>query len=283
MSILSQNAYGKAGVRLTRITRHEHGHDLKEMTIAIELQGDFADTYLTGDNAKVVATDTMKNTVYALARNHPVDTVESFGLHLAEHFLRSYEQVASVRVHLEEDAWNRVVVDGQPHPTTFVGGGQEKRTATVTWRREDDSAKVISGLRDLLVLKTTDSAFAGFPRDQFTTLPETDDRILATVVAAEWVHGGVEESWTGSFDGVRTAMLKVFAEHFSDSVQQTLRLMGEAALAASPGIREITLKLPNAHRLLVNLAPMGLDNPNEIFVPTDEPYGLITGTLQRGT
>jgi len=279
MSQLVHNSYGKSRVRLTRVVRREEQHDLKEVTVAIELQGDFADTYLQGDNAKVVATDTMKNTVYALARNHPLDTVEDFSITLADHFLERYQQVSRVRVDLEEDSWQRLEVDGEPYPATFVGGSKEKRTVRVVQSKE--SREVWSGLKDLLVMKTTDSSFTGFPRDSFTILPETEDRILATSITAEWIHKDGAVDWNDDFQKVREAMLRVFAQHFSLSVQQTLYLMGEAALKASPLIEEITIKLPNAHRLLVNLEPMGMDNPNEIFVPTDQPYGLITGTLRR--
>lgn len=279
MSKLIKNSYGKSRVRLTRVQRTGSEHTLKELTVAISLEGDFEETYLLGDNNKVVATDTMKNTVYALARHHPVDSVESFGLHLAEHFLTSYEQVESATITIEEDAWSRIEIDGHDHPTAFVGGSREKRTARITGHRE--GRRVMSGLKDLLVLKTTNSGFSGFPRDQFTTLPETDDRILATSVAAEWCHAPGQHDWNPSFDRIRSAMLKVFAEHHSLSVQQTLHLMGEAALEACPHMEEISFQLPNAHRLLVNLEPMGMDNPNEIFVPTDEPYGLICGTIRR--
>ena len=281
MPILKHNSYGKSGVRLTRVTRTETGHYLTEMTVAIQLEGDFVASYTDGDNGLVVATDTMKNTVYALARSHPVDSGESFGSHLAEHFLKSYPQVSSVRVAIEEDQWQRMLVEGEPHPTTFIGGSREKRTAKVFWKRGEARPEIKSGLKDCLVLKTTDSAFSGFPRDRFTTLPETEDRIMATSIEAEWGYGDDWPDWTPAFLSVREAMLNIFARHFSRSVQETLQLMGEAALEACPEMTEISLQLPNSHRLLINLEPMGLDNPNEIFVPTNEPYGLITGILRR--
>lgn len=277
---LIQNSYGKSGVRLTRIIRGKEKHELKEVTVAIDLQGDFAETYLTGDNSKVVATDTMKNTVYALARQHSLESVEEFGLHLADHFIQSYPQVAKAEVRLVEDSWNRIQLDGKGHPNTFVGGSNEKRTTTIVSQR-DSTSEVRSGLKDLLVLKTTDSAFVGFPRDRYTTLPEVDDRILATVVTAEWLYQESGCDWNACFHAIRESMLRIFAEHHSLSVQQTLHLMGGGALEACASVSEISLQLPNAHRLLVNLEPMGMDNPNEVFVPTDEPYGLITGTLRR--
>lgn len=279
MSNLIHHSYGKSKVRLTHVTRQGSHHRLKELTVNIELQGDFADSYLTGDNGKVVATDTMKNTVYALARHHSLECIEGFGKHLAEHFVDGFPQVVAATIRLVEDGWDRIVVNGSPHPTAFVGGTREKRIATVV--RDETSTRMQAGLKDLLVLKTTDSAFEGFPRDAFTTLPEVDDRILATAVFAEWTYTAGEHDWNRCFGTIRDAMLVTFANHHSLAVQQTLHLMGEAALGACPEISGITLKLPNAHRLLLNLTPFGMDNPNMIFVPTDEPYGLITGTVTR--
>jgi urate oxidase len=278
VSRLVHNAYGKSGIRLTKVTRHADRHDLTELTVDVELEGDFASSYTDGDNRALVATDTMKNTVYALARDHPLDHPEGFGLHLAAHFA-GFEQVAAATVRLAAQAWARIPVGGTPHPTAFVGGSREQRVCTVVRTRE--GVRVEAGLEDLLVLKTTASAFSGFARDAYTTLPDADDRILATSVSAAWTYAPGEADWNACFAAARTAMLDVFARHHSRSVQETLHLMGEAALAACPAIAEITLHLPNSHRLLVNLAPFGLDNPDVVFVPTDEPYGLISGTLTR--
>jgi urate oxidase len=279
VSILTQNAYGKSGIRLTKVTRGAERHELVEMTVEVELEGDFAESYATGDNRGLVATDTMKNTVYALARGWPVDPIEGFGLHLAEHFA-ALPQVSSTTIRLSQELWERIAVDGAPHPTSFVGGGSERRVATVV--RTGDESTVRAGLQGLLVLKTTDSAFVGFERDRYTTLPETDDRILATSVTARWSYAAGEHDWNACHAQIRQAMLEIFARHHSDSVQQTLRLMGDAALGARPEVTEITLELPNRHRILVNLSPFGLDNPNQIFVPTEEPFGMISGTLRRG-
>jgi len=278
MAHLTHDSYGKSGIRLTKVTRHADRHDLRELTVDIELEGDFAASYTDGDNASLVATDTMKNTVYALARSHPMESPEAFGLALAAHFVDGNAHVASATVHLAEQAWARIPVDGAPHPTAFVAGSREQRVCTVLHARE--GTEVVAGLEDLLVLKTTDSAFTGFLRDAYTTLPDTDDRILATSVTAYWTYAGGEHDWNACFDAVRTAMLDVFARHHSLAVQQTLHLMGTAALDACPAVTEITLQLPNSHRLLVNLSPFGLDNPNVVFV-TDEPFGLISGTLTR--
>lgn len=276
---LTTNAYGKSLVRLTRVTRHADRHDLKELSVAVQIEGDFAASYLDGDNRKVVATDSMKNTVYVLAKTLGVADVESFGLALARHFLNEYTQVAQATIHLEEQLWQRIVVDGRQHAHAFVGGGSEKRLSTVTATRSGVSVK--SGFDGLLVLKTTDSAFVDFVRDRFTTLPDTDDRIFATVVAAEWNYPTAGADWDLCYRTIRQSLLDVFATHKSLGVQQTLFAMGEAALEVCPAIDEIRLTMPNKHRIPFNLKPFGLDNPNEVFMPTDEPHGLISGTMRR--
>lgn len=280
MTRLIHNSYGKSRVRLTKVTRHADRHDLREVTVEIELEGDFDASYTDGDNSLVIATDTMKNTVYALARHHPLHDVESFGIHLASHFADGrHPQVRSATVRLVEDRFERIAVGGVPHPTAFAGGGSEKRVATVVRARGD--THVASGIEGLFVLKTTDSAFEGFARDAFTTLPEAADRILATVVTAWWTYSTVEVDWNAAHAAARAAMLEVFATHFSPAVQTTLFLMGEAALEACPEMDEISITLPNAHRIPVNLTPFGMDNLDEIFVATDEPHGTISGTLRR--
>ena len=268
-------------MRLTKVTRHDDRHDLSEISVDVELTGDFDASYTDGDNRLIVATDSIRNTVYVLARSHPLGSLEAFGMHLGRHFVDGYPQVASATIQLTQSPWERIQVGSAPHPRAFIGGGAERRVCTVTTSREE--ARVHAGLEDLLVLKTTDSEFLGFARDRFTTLPDTTDRILATSVSARWSYGRgrVEPDWNAAYGAIRQAMLEVFATHHSLSVQQTLYFMGEAALAACPQIDEVTLHLPNRHRLLVNLAPFGLDNPNVIFTPTEEPFGMISGTLRR--
>jgi urate oxidase len=277
--VLSHNSYGKSEVRLTKVTRHADRHDLKELTVAIQLEGDFAASYAHGDNRCVVATDSMKNAVYALARNHPLTDIESFGQTLADHFMENYAHVTSACIRLDEQAWQRMIINGEVHPHTFIGGSMEKRIATVT--RTRPGLRVEAGVEDLLLLKTTESAFRGFVRDRFTTLSETDDRIFATKLNAQWLYGRATVDWNQAHHRIRATMLEVFARHRSLAVQQTLYAMGEAALDACPEVLEIRLTMPNQHRILVNLQPFGLDNPNVVFVPTDEPFGLISGTLRR--
>lgn len=278
-AVLTHNAYGKSQVRLTRVTRHPDRHDLKELSVGIQLQGDFADSYADGDNRKVVATDTMKNTVYVLAKTHGLADIESFGLVLARHFLQEYPQVASAAIELEEHDWQRIKVKGQAHPHAFRGGGSEKRTCTINGTRA--GCRVESGITGMLVLKTTDSAFTDFVRDRYTTLPETTERIFATMVTAVWVYTSAVADWDACRHAIRSTLLDIFATHKSLGVQQTLYAMGEAALEACPSINEIRLEMPNKHRIPINLQPFGLENNNEVFVATDEPYGLISGTIRR--
>jgi urate oxidase len=275
--VLAWNRYGKSQVRLVKLRRSREPHEIVDLTIDVQLEGAFDAVYVEGDNAACLATDTMKNTVYALARQDPIVSVESFGLRLAEHFIGT-PHVARVRLSAVEHRWDRLTVNGRPHPHAFVQPGGEQWTAVVACDR--DRREVVSGLTNLVVLKTTDSAFAGFPRDAFTTLPETTDRILATSVTASWRYASASADFFAR-DRIRTAIIETFAAHDSRSVQHTLYAMGEAALAACGDIVEITLSLPNRHHLLVDLKPFGLDNPNEIFVATDQPYGVIEATIRR--
>jgi urate oxidase len=274
---LSWNRYGKSCVRLVKLRRSRDPHEIVDLSIDVQLEGAFEPVFVAGDNQLCLTTDTMKNTVYAFARRDPIDQVEGFAIRLANYFIQK-PSVSHVRVSAIEQPWSHLAVDGRPHPHAFVQPGGEHWTTRVD--RDTEETEVVSGLADLIVLKTTDSAFAGFPRDEFTTLPETADRILATSVTATWKY----RSGTTDFGGrerIRTALVKTFAAHISQSVQQTLYAMAAAALAACAHITEITMRLPNRHHLLVDLAPFGLDNPDEVFVATDQPYGLIEATVRR--
>jgi urate oxidase len=280
-AILVQNAYGKSRIRLTKVTRHAGRHDIRELAIDIELEGDFAASYTIGDNQRVIPTDSMKNLVYALAREHPLDSLESFGADLAGNFLDQHAHVATVAVRLAEQPLERIAVADISHPYAFSGTRSERRTCTI--RRSRDRLGVESGLDGLFLLKTTESAFAGFLRDRYTILQETTDRILATVLEAHWLYTSPEAGldWNGAHSLIRGALLAAFAGHKSLSAQHTLHAMGTAAIEACPRLEEITLAMPNKHRLLVALEPFGLDNPGAVFVATDEPHGMITGTLRR--
>jgi len=279
---VTANSYGKSEVRLVTVRRGPDRHELKDVTVAIRLEGDFAAAYTQGDNTGVVATDTMKNTVYALAAEHPFEDIEDFGLALTDHLVKTYPQIASARVELTEHLWERIEtagVESQPHPHAFRRAGSERRTAVVT--RSADTVRVLAGLEDLVVMKTARSAFEGFPRDRWTTLKETGDRLLATALRATWRYSRPFVSFGRLWSDVRRVLLETFAEHDSRSVQHTLYAMGEAVLETLD-VEEIHLAMPNRHHLPVDLTPFGVDNRNEIFVATMEPYGLIEATLRRG-
>src|SRR4030095_1583515 len=233
-STMTHNSYGKSRVRLTKVVRHPDHHELREVSIDIQLEGDFEASYTRGDNSKVVATDSMKNTVYVLAANHAFPDIETFGSDLANHFLKTYDQVSSAEVELQEARWLRIEHDGQPHPHAFVSGGEEMRTAGILCTR--DSRRIESGIEDLIVLKTTASEFWGFIRDQYTTLPEVRDRIFATSMSARWYYKGNWSEFNSTHQRVRTLMLEVFARHHSLAVQQTMYEMGEEILMACPEI-----------------------------------------------
>jgi urate oxidase len=276
---LAWNGYGKAEVRLVKVDRREARHHLHDLTVDVQLQGEFGDTHATGDNTAVLPTDTMKNTVYALARQGPVDPPEEFGERLARHFLGACPAARRAVLSLAVHRWDRAPADGTGHDHAFVRGTAERRLATVTV--DQSGVDVEAGLDGLGLLKTTASRFTAFLRDQYTTLKETDDRILATDLAARWEYARRPADYGPTWSAIRTALIETFAGHSSGSVQQTLYAMGEAALARCPEIDQIRLMLPNRHHLLVDLAPFGLENPNEVFMATREPFGRIEAVVAR--
>jgi urate oxidase len=277
MSTLVWNRYGKARVRLVKVRRQRDPHELVDLTLDVQLEGAFEPVYVSGDNHLCVATDTMKNTVYAFARNDDIAHVELFAGKLAAHFADE-PAVARVRISATEQPWQRVLVGDRPHPHAFVQAGGEQWTAVVT--RDSEGTQISSGVTNLVLLKTTDSAFADFARDRFTTLPATTDRILATAVTASWRYRPGLRDFSVR-ERIRQVLIETFAAHNSRSVQHTLYAMADAALAACADIIDVSLSMPNRHHLLVDLKPFGLDNPNEVFVATDQPYGLIEATVKR--
>lgn len=272
--------YGKSAVRLVKVVREGAHHHLHDFTVDVRCEGDFAAAHVAGDNSAVLATDTMKNTVYALARQHDVDPPETFAATVATHLLAASRAATGVTVQIAKHAWSRIDIGDRPHDSAFEHGSAENRVARVTTDRAGVTA-VEAGVRGLVLLRTAGSAFSGFPRDRFTTLKETRDRIFATSISARWRYDRDVADYNSAFTAARTALTERFATHASESVQHTLHAMGDAALAACPAMEEIRLSLPNRHHLLVDLSPFGLDNPNEIFVATTEPYGLIEATLRR--
>jgi urate oxidase len=276
---LQKNAYGKNAINLSKIMRYPDRHEFSQITVDIALQGDFEAAHTTGDNGHILPTDTMKNTVYALAKDRFTGSIEAFGLVLAGHFLDHNPQVGEASVTLTEYCWKRLMVEGAAHPHAFINGGLEKRLAVIVASR--DAWNFTAGIQDLLILKTTDSGFEGYIKDQYTTLKETADRILSTSCDVRWQYDRLPDDPEGLFQAVRENLLQTFAGHKSLSVQHTLYAMGECVLRAFPAVTTITLQMPNKHHIPFNLQPFGLENNNEIFVATDEPYGFITGTVSR--
>jgi urate oxidase len=277
---LAENRYGKSRVRLMKVTRHPHGNDLREWTVQVLLRGDFASAHIDGDNSKILATDTMKNTVYSLARSSTAASLEEFAMELVDFLLGRNPQVSSAAVEIASTLWKRLTVDGEPHPDTFMRGSGELQTTKVE-RAQGGRFKVVSGLENMVVLKTAKSGFEGYIKESLTTLPETKDRLFGTAVRAEWVYSSGGFDYDAVRTRIRETMLKTFAEHDSKSVQQTLYAMAESALTEVAEISEMELGMPNKHCLLVDLARFGQDNPNEIFVPTDEPHGYIEARVVR--
>jgi urate oxidase len=282
---LGHNQYGKAETRVVRVYRDSDPHEIVDYNVSAALSGDFLDTHVTGDNAKVLTTDAVKNTVNAYAKEHSeaARQPESYGLALARHFVDDNEQVSRARVNIEMYPWIRLDHDGSPHPHAFVRHGGYVRTATVTY--DGDNTWVVSGVDELVVLKTTDSEFWGYYQDKYTTLKPTTDRIMATKAKIQWWHPNAametDIDWGKSYETVLSTLTSAFAGHHSLALQQTIYAMGEAVLEAQPGIAEIRFSLPNKHHFVIDLSPFGLDNPNEVFHADDRPYGLIEATVRR--
>ncbi|MDQ1680899.1 MAG: urate oxidase [Frankiaceae bacterium] len=275
---LGHQQYGKAEIRLVHVERSTPRHEIRDLNVTTILYGDFSAAHLAGDNAPILTTDAQKNAVYAFAREHGVDSIEEFALRLARHLASSYEWISGARVEVEEFPWTRIAVAGVEHDHAFERGSGERRTVVATVDGED--AHLIAGLTDLVVLKSTGSEFWGFPRDAYTTLPETRDRILATAVTARWRYV-TTDVLPGTYAAIRAAMVETFASLHSLALQQTLYAMGEAALTTSADVAEIRLSMPNKHHFVVDLAPFGLDNPNVVFHADDRPYGKIEAEVRR--
>jgi len=280
MARLGDNRYGKSRVRLSRITRIGDRHEFNEWTVRVLLEGDFETSFTEADNSKILPTDTMKNTVYSIARDSKTTTIEGFATELGDYLLATNPQVSGACVEVEEKAWERMIVDGSPEATTFKLGGPEVHTVHAV-RDQGRAWSIVSGVDGLVILKTTKSAFTGYIKDKLTTLKPATDRIFGTRATATWEYGGASPDYAQVRARVIAAMLKEFAGHHSMSVQHTLFDMGKAALAAAPEIARITLTMPNLHHLLADLSPFGQDNPNHIFVPVDDPHGYIEATIER--
>jgi urate oxidase len=276
--VLGTNQYGKAEVHLVHVDRSAPRHRITDFTVTTQLRGDFEAAHVLGDNSGVLATDTQKNTVYAFARQYGVGEPEDFAIRLGTHFIRSLPTIDGCRIAVDQTSWTRITVDGEEHDHAFTSSGSERRTTIVTM--DGDRTWVVSGLAGLTVLKSTGSEFHGFPRDAYTTLPETTDRILATSVTARWRYRS-EPAYGEIYAPVRTLLLETFAATHSLALQQTLFAMGRAVLETFDDVAEIKLSMPNKHHYPVDLSPFGLDNPNEVFIAADRPYGLIEAQVTR--
>jgi urate oxidase len=277
--MLAASAYGKSKIRMVQVLRHGERHDLRDLTVAIRFEGEYDESYTDGDNSQVLPTDTMKNTVYAMAAKQPVGEPETFGMRLASHFLNRNPRLRSVRIDLHDHPWGRIVLGGREHGQTFLRQGPERRTVAVDATRS--KATVESGVTELVILKSSRSAFDGYLHDEYTTLKETRDRILATSLTASWQYRDHDVEFGTSWRAVRNTLLEAFAEHESESVQHTMHTMGQSVLDSIEEVVSIRLLMPNKHHLPFDLIPLGFENRNEVFLATDEPHGLIEATLVR--
>ncbi|MGW0554145.1 factor-independent urate hydroxylase [Streptomyces sp. NPDC002926] len=291
-TILGQNQYGKAENRVVRITRDGDTHHIKDLNVSVALSGDMHDVHYSGSNANVLPTDTTKNTVYAFAKEHGIESAEQFGIHLARHFVTSQEPIRRARIRIQEYSWERIAtsdansrfIGSDEVRHSFVRKGQELRTTQITF--DGESWEIISGLKDLTVMNSTGSEFWGYVKDKYTTLKEAYDRILCTDVSAAWRYNWTSDedrmpNWEKSYEQARKHILQAFAETYSLSLQQTLYQMGSRVINSRSEIDEIRFSLPNNHHFLVDLEPFGLKNDNEVYFAADRPYGLIEATVLR--
>jgi urate oxidase len=280
MAQLADNRYGKSRVRVVKVTRENGVHTVREWSVGVLIQGNYDDAFRTGSNSDILPTDTMKNTVYSIARRSSATCIEDFAKDLIAHFLANYAHASSVSIDIKEKLWDHLEVDGKFHPTGFQQSSGESQTTSVNGSRTA-AVSVTSGLSSLIILKTADSAFEGYIKDPLTTLRETSDRLFGTDVTANWTYTSSDLPFAKLRAEIRATLLATFAGHKSLSVQHTLFAMAEAALAHVPAISDITLTMPNKHCFLIDLSPFGQDNPNQIFVPTEEPHGYIEARVTR--
>ena len=277
---LGPNQYGKAENRVVRIVRDTDRHEIRDLNVSTSLRGDFAAAHVSGDQSDVLPTDTQKNTAFAYAKQHGVDSIEDYGLALGRRLLTATPRATGCRVRVEEYAWDRIQVEGTGHDHSFVRRGGEVRTTEIDLGAED--ATVVSGLTDLVVLKSTGSEFKGFLRDEYTTLADADDRILATSLTARWEYAaGSVPDWNAAYATARAVLLEAFATTYSRALQETLYAMGTALIEAVPEVRQVWFAAPNKHHFLVDLSPFGVANEGEVFIAADRPYGLIEASVVR--
>lgn len=280
---LGFNQYGKAETRVVRVERTDPRHEILDLTVSTSLRGDFRAAHVNGDQSDVLPTDSQKNTVYAYARRLGVATPEEYAIVLAQRFLAAAPAAHSAQVRVTEHAWDRIATEAGYHDHAFVrrDGATRDTVVTVGSPSGDDRIHVVSGLSGLVLLKTTGSQFRDFLRDDYTTLPDADDRLLATSLRAHWRYETVVVDWTAAYDAIHACLLEVFAGTHSRALQETLYLMGARVLEVVPEVAEIRFSAPNRHHVEVDLAPFGLTNEGEVYQPLDRPYGLIEASVRR--
>lgn len=281
--VLGANQYGKEEIRVVRVYRDTDRHEIRDLNVSTSLRGGFVAAHRDGNQSDVLPTDSQKNRAFAWAKEHGVSSIEDYALTLCRGLLEAAPAATAARVEVEEYPWDRIVVGSRGYDHAFVRRGGDVRTTVVTieGRGPDERASVVAGLKDLTVLKSTGSQFTGFLVDRYTTLPETDDRVLATSLLARWRYTGTAVDWNAAYDDVRRRLLESFATTYSRALQESLYAMGRSVLEAHHDVAEITFSAPNKHHLLVDLAPFGLENHGEVFVAADRPYGLIEATVTR--
>jgi urate oxidase len=277
---LSRFTYGKGRVRIMRVARATARHEVRELSLQVMLEGDFAASFTSADNAKVIATDSIKNIVNLVARDHLDTETEPFTQALAAYFFTHYRQVDAVNITAHETKWDRMQIGGAAHDHAFRLDANGQPTVHLAATR--DGSALSSGIEGYTFLKTTESGWVRYVMDEVTTLPETTDRIFSTAMNAQWEWNAVPASYAAAGQKIIAAMMDVFATTYSPSVQNSLYLMGSAALDAVPEISAITLACPNKHYIPLNLNPIGRDNPNVVLLPTDDPHGQIECTVTRG-
>ena len=273
--VLGKNQYGKAQNHVVRVHRDTDRHVIRDLVVTSQLRGDFEAVHTEGDNGHCVPTDTQKNTVFAFAQKYGITSPEELLLKLSDHFTSEFDWVSGGRWAADEHAWDRI--NANDH--CFVQNKQEVRTAVLV--TDGDQKTVISGFKDLTVLKSTESGFEGYPKDQYTTLPETTDRIMSTDVATRWRYNTTDVDFDAVYEDVKKIILDKFTDHYSRALQETLYLMGKAVIEAHPEIDEIKFSCPNKHHFVYDLGFCDLPNNNETHYAADRPFGLIEATVQR--
>lgn len=297
MPSLNIGRYGKDNVRVYKVERHSDGtQSVAEFTVSVLLEGDISTSYTGADNSVVVPTDTMKQTCYIVAKQNPVLPAELYASTLAQHFIDRYSHIHVATVKVIQHRWTRMMIDGNPHPHSFLRDGSDTRNAEVVARRSPASIEVRSAIAGLLVLKSTGSAFHGFHKDEYTILKETHDRILSTEVDAGWrwktfksldevKQTADKKEFDRAYQKAREVTLSTFAKDESPSVQNTMYKMCEQILAAEEGVQWVEYQLPNKHYFEVDLSwHKGLKNTGkdaEVYAPQTDPNGLIQCQVGR--